>query len=252
MLGRHEVQYFRCEHCGFVQTEAPYWLDEAYAKAITKKDLGLVGRNITFATVCRALISVFFNTNAKYVDYGGGYGLFVRLMRDAGFDFFRYDKYCDNLFAEGLDVDEQGNVQYELVTAFEVFEHLAHPLDEIARMLQFSRNIFFSTELIPLNHPKPNEWSYYEPEYGQHTAFYTRQSLSINASKFHLNLYSNGKSLHLLTEKNISPCLFQLMLHRKVAAPVNLFLRRKSLLGEDVARLTQTSYESIPEKSVRK
>jgi hypothetical protein len=72
VLGRHAVRYFRCEICGFMQTEAPYWLAEAYAQAITKKDLGLAGRNIVFATLCRAMIPVFFNANAKFVDYGGG------------------------------------------------------------------------------------------------------------------------------------------------------------------------------------
>jgi hypothetical protein len=53
----------------------------------------------------------------------GGYGMFVRLMRDGGFDFHREDPLCDNLFAQGFDRQDDGT--FELVTAFEVFEQSA-------------------------------------------------------------------------------------------------------------------------------
>ena len=55
----------------------------------------------------------------------------------AGFDFARYDPLCQNLFAQGLDAEMPNHPDYNLVTAFEVFEHLASPLDEIAMMLRF-------------------------------------------------------------------------------------------------------------------
>jgi hypothetical protein len=237
LLGRHQVQYFRCDNCEFIQTELPYWLDEAYTAAITKSDLGLVGRNIVFAAVCKALIDRFFNPDASFVDYGGGYGMFVRLMRDEGYDFYRYDKYCDNLFASGLDVDEHSDRHYELVTALEVFEHLVNPMEEIAQMLRFSKSIFFTTELVPPSNPRPGEWPYYGLEHGQHLSLYTLKSLQTIADHFGVKLYSNHTSLHLLTEKTISPQVFRLILHRKVARAVNIFSRRRSLLHRDVANV---------------
>ena len=45
VLGRYEVDYFQCSNCGFVQTEDPYWLEEAYSDAIASSDVGLVFRN---------------------------------------------------------------------------------------------------------------------------------------------------------------------------------------------------------------
>ena len=32
VLGRHDVRYYRCPACDLMQTEPPYWLDEAYAR----------------------------------------------------------------------------------------------------------------------------------------------------------------------------------------------------------------------------
>ena len=235
LLGRYDVQYFRCGNCGFIQTEEPFWLDEAYSQAITNSDLGLVNRNITCAAICKALIGLSFDSRAEFLDYGGGYGLFVRLMRDAGFRFLHYDKFSPNLFAQGFEATE-GEKRYEMVTAIELFEHFAHPLEEIDRLLRFSRNIFFSTELVPPNEPEPGEWHYFGLEHGQHVAFYTPGALSIIADKFNLRLYSNGKSLHLVTEKNISRPLFRLIVHYKVARLFDLFTPAKSLLAEDTAK----------------
>ena len=84
----------------------------------------------------------------------GGYGIFTRLMRDIGFDFYWYDPHSINLLARGFETRSK-NYKYELVTAFEVFEHFAELIKEIESMLQFSDNILFSTELLPSLIPKP-------------------------------------------------------------------------------------------------
>ncbi len=241
VLGRYHTEYLRCSHCGFVQTDEPVWLPEAYSNAITGSDLGLVRRNLTLATVCSSMIPVLFPEGRRFVDYGGGYGLFVRLMRDAGFDFVRYDPLCQNLFAQGLDAEIPNHPEYDLVTAFEVFEHLASPLADIAMMLKFGRSIFFSTELIAPSPPSVDTWPYYGLEHGQHIAFYSLRTLQIIADTFDLHLYTNAQSLHLLTERQIPARLYRLLLHRRIAALIQPLLRRKSLLDDDVRyRLAQS------------
>jgi hypothetical protein len=45
VLGKYDIQYYLCGHCGFIQTESPYWLDEAYLSPIATSDIGLIGRN---------------------------------------------------------------------------------------------------------------------------------------------------------------------------------------------------------------
>ncbi|MGA9383362.1 MAG: methyltransferase domain-containing protein [Phormidium sp.] len=208
ILDKYDIDYFKCENCGFVQTEEPYWLSEAYTNAIASSDVGLVFRNMQFSKITSNIIFSIFDHSSQFLDYGGGYGLFVRLMRDAGFDFYWYDKFCENIFAKGfVAFSEEG--EYELVTAFEVFEHFSNPLTEIQNILKFSRNIFFSTELLPEDNPKPGEWWYYSLQDGQHISIYTVKSLSILAEQMGLNFYSNGLNLHLITEKQIPEILFE-------------------------------------------
>lgn len=237
ILDKYTIHYFRCNHCKFIQTEDPYWLKEAYTRAINESDIGLVNRNILFSGITKAVL-LFFDAQAKFMDYGGGYGLFVRMMRDAGFDFYRYDQYCENIFAKGFEADHVGTHQYEILTAFEVFEHFANPLDEIEQMLRFSKNILFSTMLIPPHIPKPDAWWYYGLDHGQHISLYTPQALSVIANTFNLNLYSNKVSLHLLTEKKIHPLFFYFITHSKMTKLLGAVWRKKSLLADDYSRIT--------------
>jgi hypothetical protein len=230
---RYAVTFFRCESCGFIQTEEPYWLNAAYSDAINPTDVGIISRNIMLATITKAVIFALFDGKKSFLDYGGGYGLLVRMMRDFGFDFYRYDKHCENLFARYFDGNVEGKVGYEVVTAFEVFEHLVDPLADINTMLQFSPNILFTTEIVPIEAPKPGSWQYYGLEHGQHVSFYTNQALSIIAARNHLNLYTDGRYIHLLTNRRMSPTLFHVVSRYKIASFLNLFIRRNSLLQQD-------------------
>lgn len=239
ILGKYPVQYFLCGNCGFVQTEEPFWLPEAYSEAISRSDIGLVARNISNAKIAKAVIPSFFNPVGRFIDYAGGYGLFVRLMRDSGLDFYRYDKYCKNLFSSDFEADQDVQSQYELLTAFEVFEHLAHPMEEIGRMRTFSQNILFSTELLPASVPKPSEWWYYSLASGQHVAFYTEDALRIIAEKLALNFNTNGRSLHLFSKKKISSMAFKLICRHRVAFLINLFQKQSSLLSADYQMITR-------------
>ncbi|MEA5497580.1 methyltransferase domain-containing protein [Limnoraphis robusta] len=209
VLNKHTVNYFQCSNCGFIQTEQPYWLDEAYLTPIANSDVGLISRNLSFSRLTEKLILSYFDLKDKFLDYGCGYGLLVRMMRDFGLNFYGYDKYCQNLFAQGFVAELQES--YELATAFEVFEHLVNPLNEIEQILKLSKNILFSTQLLPPENPKPNEWWYYALHEGQHISIYTPQSLSIIAEKFHLNFYTNGSSVHLLTEKQLPSNVFEIL-----------------------------------------
>lgn len=240
ILNRHEVEYFRCSACGFVQTEEPYWLAEAYADAIARADVGLVQRNLRRAPIVTALIGAFFRADGKFIDYGGGYGLLVRLMRDAGFDFYRSDRHCANLLARGFEAKPEGG--YELLTAMELFEHFADPFGEIERMLSYSRSIFFTTLLLPEPAPRPGEWWYYVLDQGQHISFYTRKSLEVIAERFGLALVTDGVSRHLLTECRISQLLFNALSKYKAAMLLAPLFRRKSLVPVDYQKITGRSF----------
>lgn len=176
LIGRHRVAYHQCGSCGLTQTDEPTWLEEAYRRPIHVTDTGLMARNLA----ARHLVTTFLHLSgvreAPCVDYGAGYGVFVRLMRDAGFQFHWMDKYARNLFADGFEWrDELGTPA--ACTALEVLEHLVRPREEFARIAALGAGLIVtSTQLPPGGTPAP-QWPYLSTESGLHVAFYRPDTL---------------------------------------------------------------------------
>ncbi|MFZ0456230.1 MAG: class I SAM-dependent methyltransferase, partial [Ignavibacteriaceae bacterium] len=208
---KYDVQYFRCKNCEYIFTEEPYWLEEAYKHAINIFDTGILDRNLHFRKLVSILIYFFYVKRKKFLDYAGGYGIFTRLMRDTGFDFCWDDPFCENIMAKGFEYNPNEKNRIQLLTAFEVFEHLVNPVNELEKMLEISKSIVFSTELVPVPLPMPDEWWYYAFEHGQHISFYSKKTLVMLANKFNLNFY-NYNNLFLFTDKNISRIVFNSMM----------------------------------------
>jgi hypothetical protein len=96
------------------------WLAEAYTEPINCSDTGYVWRNIWACDKMRECIEFNLNPEGIFLDYATGYRLFVRLMRDAGYDFRWSDLYCQNLLCRGFEAPEPLTGPFEAVTAFEV------------------------------------------------------------------------------------------------------------------------------------
>ena len=240
VLMKYNVSYFQCSNCGFVQTETPYWLEEAYYNPIATSDFGMAARNIIFSMLTSSVIVSIFDQGSKFLDYGCGYGLLVRLMRDLRFDFYSYDKFCRSLFYQGFEENNSNADVYKLITAFEDFEHFVDSLNEIKDILKFSTSILFNTELLPLSNPKPVEWYYYAPHEGQHLSIYTFKSLEIIAEKLNLNLYTNKRAIHLLTEKKL-PDNFSEALNFSRYEPIKVFQELNTLLKPITPRILNLS-----------
>ena len=227
ILEKYDIKYFLCSNCFHIQTEQAYWLDEAYHNSITANDAGIMGRNINFANRVAPILWWGFDKNASYLDWAGGYGIFVRMMRDIGFDFCWSDPYTDNLFAKDYEFD--GSKPIELITCFEVFEHLENPLEEIEKLLATFDNILISTELFDAeNIPQLDQWYYYGPEHGQHISFFSIETLRYIASKYDLNLISNKLNLHLLSKRKLKHRLlikFFLKAHRLLIVPFTEYVK---------------------------
>lgn len=200
ILKKYKIEYFHCEHCGFLQTENPYWLEEAYSRPINKSDTGYIRRNQDLSMKLTILLVLFFDHKKQFIDYAGGYGVFVRMMRDIGFDYYWLDKYSDNIFASGFEFNDADDGPIEAVTAFECFEHFSEPIDEIQTILKLSKNIIFTTEILPADVPLPEKWWYYGLDHGQHISFYREKTLIYIATKFEL-VYLRAGSIHIITQK---------------------------------------------------
>lgn len=207
ILKKYDAIYFQCTHCDFVQTSEAIWLEEAYSNAITTLDIGLASRNVWLTREVANIIDTCFPKAKNMLDFAGGYGLFARLMRDAGYNFYRQDDYCENIFSNYFDQADSGISRFDLVTAFEVFEHFNKPTDEIKRVLSYSENLIFSTELMPSEDVE--NWWYLSIETGQHIAFYSLKTLEFIAKENNKNLYSNGRNLHIFSKEKLSDAKIQ-------------------------------------------
>ncbi len=201
VLSKYDIGYYLCGTCGYLQTDTPFWLDEAYSSPINKSDTGLISRNLHLAEVSAAVYGFIFGGKGKLIDYAGGYGILTRLLRDKGLDAYWEDPYTENLVAAGFEAGPEDG-PFQLLTSFECFEHLDKPIESFERMLSFSKNILFSTVLHPDPLPKPGSWWYYAFEHGQHVGIYSAKSLQALAEKYQLHYYGMG-SVHLITEKKI-------------------------------------------------
>lgn len=206
---RHEGYFRRCESCGFVFIENVTWLPEAYAEAINASDTGYVARNLACRDRVRMFIELFLNSTGKFLDYAAGYGLFVRMMRDFGYDFRWADRYCQNLFARGFEEPLPLKGSFEAVTAFEVLEHMVNPMQEITELAAAAQCLIFSTNLLPQPAPAPADWWYYGLDQGQHVSFYTVQSLEILARRFGFHLVSDGSAFHVFSRQSVSARRFR-------------------------------------------
>lgn len=229
VLGDRKAHYRTCRNCGLLFADRPDWLEKAYRHPIAQIDTGVMRRNLLNALRVTGILAFLFPRGARYLDFAGGYGVFTRLMRDIGFDYFWQDKYCANLLAKGFE--REAGQEYALVTAMEVLEHVPVPRAFVTSMLEETGcdSLLFSTTLFE-GAPPPMDWHYYAFESGQHICFYQRRTLAFLADRLGMR-YVHGGDLHLFTRKVVSPALFRLLASRLgvLAFPfVKPFLRSRT------------------------
>lgn len=246
LLHKYEVQYYQCPQCGLIFTESPYWLDEAYSDSITCVDTGIMSRNVDFVLATNMLIKTFFDKKGLFVDWGGGYGIFTRMMRDLGYNFMWKDKYSPNLLSSGFEYTTDMKEKVELVTAFELFEHFSKPLDEIENLFSMTDSVLFSTLIYDDEFQFQNfeKWWYYVPQTGQHIVFYSKKTLEYIAKSHGLNYYKINNGLHIITRKKINSLKIRCMVNSRFGLFLQLMLfkinRKNGLTDADFNRMSNT------------
>lgn len=195
VMGRYDATYHRCVGCGLVAARDTPWLAEAYTSAIHDADSGLLRRARRLSLLTSAVIRFEGLPGGRFLDWAGGYGVFTQVMRDRGHDYWHHDDFAQPIFAQHFQDDGTGRC--DLVTAFEVFEHLADPRRELAAVAERTDRILFTTELLPDPAPRVGEWWYYLPDVGQHITFHTVASLRLLGEHLGYRLTSNGVNWHL-------------------------------------------------------
>jgi hypothetical protein len=193
VLGRYDVGYFRCESCHSLQTERPYWLEQAYAaNNLSNLDTGAAQRNLHNLAACWSIAKLLHLRNV--LDVGGGDGLLCRLLRDYELNCFVHDKYASPTYAQGFDVPDFA--QPDMVVAFEVMEHYPEPRNDLQKLFATRpQAVLASTGIFNSQGP---DWWYLAPDSGQHIFFYSKAALQLIARTHDYELViSSGYSLFL-------------------------------------------------------
>lgn len=199
------VYYALCSECGFCfAPEFSEWTLEDFASKIYNSDYAQVDPDYDNARPRQNAKNLTewlgdYGQGIRHVDYGGGNGLLSQLLRDLGWRSISYDPFVHGQ----LRPKELG--QFELVTAFEVFEHVPDVqklASELSSLLAEDGIILFSTLLSDGNlgpHQRLSWW-YASPRNG-HISLFSRDSLAILGAGHGLSFGSLSQSFHAYWKK---------------------------------------------------
>ncbi|WP_207536945.1 class I SAM-dependent methyltransferase [Sabulicella rubraurantiaca] len=192
-----DIAYVRCGRCGFVFT--------THFDALTDAEIGIriynsdyhladpdfaVARPRSSAEVLQAMLGPD-RKHLRVLDYGGGNGLLTRIMRERGYLFDSYDPYFGDRTAEPEEKS------YDLITAFEVFEHSRDPIGTSRDALRFAKpSGAFLASTLTLPNKADIDWWYIAPRNG-HFSIFTSASLDTCARALGRRVLSLSEGFHL-------------------------------------------------------
>jgi len=203
VLGKHRVAYARCARCGSVQTAKPHWLEEAYSSPLASIDTDAARRAVENRIRVALFRRLFARKAQRVLDFGGGFGLLCRLLRDWRIDCRFLDRFAAKGFADPYRVDTLTAGAYDLILGFEVLEHLPNPAAELAELFGAGAgHLVFSTELAP--DPATPDWPYFAFDEGQHIFFYTEAGMRHLAER-HGYHYRKFGDFHCFSRARLGP-----------------------------------------------
>ena len=192
------IYYARCGSCAFCFAPAMHgWTLEEFEQRVYNDQYALVDPDylkVRPQANAANLVAMLGEQahNVRHLDYGGGNGLLADILRRANWRSTSYDPFVDR----DVTVDQLG--KFDLVTAFEVFEHVPDVrrlMSDLRTLLAPDGIVLFSTllsdgKILP---EKRIDWWYASPRNG-HISLFSRKSLGIlaQAHGFRFGSFSAG------------------------------------------------------------
>lgn len=200
-LSGNPVYYALCPKCGFCfAPDIMSWPAEEFERRIYNDDYVRVDPDVTDVRPranAATLISMFRDRTGsfRHIDYGGGNGLLSRLLGEADWRSVSFDPLVD----KGVRIEDLG--KFELITAFEVFEHVPDVqglMSTLRQLLAPGGIILFSTLLsdgnLGLN--RRLTWWYASPRNG-HISLFSSRSLGFLARRHDFKFASFSPGFHV-------------------------------------------------------
>lgn len=193
------VYYAACDICRFAYApELRKWsLDEFASKIYNDSYIEVDPDYLKLRPEnnAKCLVSMFGTApKCKHLDYGGGSGLLCSLLVNNGWNSMSYDPFVDKT----VQLNQLG--KFDLITAFEVFEHVPDVQDlmrKLRALLSHNGIVLFSTLLSDGNieRDKRMSWWYASPRNG-HISLFSKISLSLLAAQHQLKFGSFSPGFH--------------------------------------------------------
>ncbi len=195
------VWYHRCPDCGFLFTaQFDDWTADDWRREVYNDEYRTVDPDYISGDRARANAALILDAHSRtpigaMLDYGGGDGYLAAYLRDKGLDATSFDPL--------LDAAPPPQGTFGLVTAFEVFEHTATPIETARDALAFLRPdgvLLFSTLTCDGLAPQKTDWAYLAPRNG-HVSIHSLASLDRMFSDLGWKLQHIHTGLHLATAR---------------------------------------------------
>ena len=237
--------YKICNSCGFIFADNPVWLAGSFTDTLNSLDIGSVDRCNIVADFVEVLLKSLKKDNPKVLDWGGGYGLLTRILRDRGVNCSHYDPFVEPLFTKNIKL--LPNTKFDLVVLSEVMLHMTDPVGTLSELLKISKRIMFTAVIAPPD--VTPEWWYFMPETGQHITIFSKGSIFELGAALEVSVLSDKKFFHLISEDRPKMATRLLFTKRFVPFGIStlLYVQRqiKRALGRSSSLLQEDQEELI-------
>ncbi len=193
------IDYYICKECDFLYSpEICAWKKAVFESRIYNSDYSKYDPEYLEKRPkdnFKFLAKQFGGNHEKisHLDYGGGNGALTKMLNEHGINSQNFEPFSSNPVFPAS--------KFNLITAFEVFEHVPDPnqiMVNISKLLD-DTGIFISTTSVSdghINFGKALDWWYVAPRNG-HICIYSEKSLKILANRYglHFKIMKNGNQV---------------------------------------------------------